>query len=68
MAKPNVNQSAVPAKVAPEAEENESRAGWILGWVVVPGVILGGIFVGGAYVGANMAESWMTRAVMWLFG
>ena len=27
-----------------------------------------GIFVGGAYVGANMAESWMTRAVMWLFG
>ncbi|MEZ4381150.1 MAG: hypothetical protein R3A79_07365 [Nannocystaceae bacterium] len=68
MAKPNAPQSAVPAKAAPEGEANESKVGWILGWVVVPGVILGGIFGGGVYVGANMGESWMTRAVMWLFG
>jgi len=58
-------------KANPEAEapdQSTSRVGWILGWVVAPGLILGAIFLGGVYVGANLEENWMTRAVMWLFG
>ena len=61
-----------PTKAAPAAAEQPkaptSRTAWILGWVVTPGVMLGGLFLGGVYVGANLEESWMTRAVTWLFG
>jgi hypothetical protein len=66
MAAKETAMKANPA--AEEADESSSRVGWLLGWVVAPGLILGVIFLGGVYVGANSEESWMTRAVMWLFG
>ncbi|HFE45612.1 MAG TPA: hypothetical protein ENJ18_08965 [Nannocystis exedens] len=51
-----------------DGSASTSRVGWILGWVATPGLILSSIFVGGLYVGANLETSWMTRAVIWLFG
>lgn len=52
----------------PEAEEPQSRISWILGWIVIPGLLFGGLFVGGVYVGANHHDGWIAGAVMWVLG
>lgn len=64
MAQPTKN---LPKK-APEPEAPQSKLSWILGWVVIPGLLFGGLFVGGVYVGANNHDGWIARAVMWLIG
>jgi hypothetical protein len=60
-------KAPVPAPGA-EAEPPQSRLSWILGWIVVPGLLFGGLFVGGVYVGANHHDGWIASAVMWLIG
>lgn len=43
-----------------------SRASWIAGWVIGPGLIVLGILTAGLYVGANHPDSWITRLVNWV--
>lgn len=55
------------------AREGETKRGggklrWILGWVVVPGLLLGSIFAAGLHVGAHYPEMWLSRFFVWLFG
>lgn len=60
-----------PAKQQPPAEEGERRPstlGWVIGWIMVPGLVLATIVGSGAYVGANHPESWVTRGVVWVAG
>ncbi len=57
-----------PVRSEQAEPERRSVAGWIFGWVVVPALVLGAIFGGGVYVGANLHESWVARAVMWVAG
>lgn len=52
---------AVPEGEAPK----ESRLGWILGWIVLPGTVVGGIFGGGVLLGAHNHDGWFASAVMW---
>ncbi|MBL9105506.1 MAG: hypothetical protein JNL82_31510 [Myxococcales bacterium] len=70
MAQPNRNAMVKkPPEKAPEPEEApQSRLGWALGWVVIPGLLFGGLFVGGVYVGANHHDGWIASAVMWVIG
>jgi hypothetical protein len=55
---------AVPEGEAPK----ESKLGWILGWIVLPGTVIGGIFGGGVLLGAHNHDGWFARAVMWVVG
>jgi hypothetical protein len=66
---------AAPAKPAPakadakapaEAEAPRSRVGWLIGWVLVPGLIIGVLFGGGMLVGAHFPESWLSRMIVWV--
>lgn len=63
-----MKQAPADAKAADGEEEDapESKLRWILGWIVVPGVVLGGIFGLGVHLGANYPESWFTRFVLWV--
>lgn len=62
----NTPQNAIsPQGDAPEQREDESRAAWMMGWVIGPGVVLGSIFGGGVLVGAHFHDSWISRLVMW---
>ena len=55
---------AVPEGEAPK----ESKLGWILGWIVLPGTVIGGIFGAGVLLGAHNHDGWFPRAVMWVVG
>lgn len=62
-----------PAKQPQPAAAEESQAktsplAWILGWIMVPGLVLASIVGSGAYVGANHPDAWVTRAVLWIAG
>lgn len=48
-----------------EQPRSGSRASWIAGWVIGPGLIVLGILTAGLHVGANHPESWITRLVNW---
>jgi hypothetical protein len=50
----------------PEPAASKSWKRWVIGWVVLPGIVIGGIFGAGVMLGAHMPESWFTRAVVWL--
>ena len=52
-------------KAGAQGEPKPSRAAWIAGWVIGPGLIVLGILTAGLYVGANHPESWVTRLVNW---
>jgi hypothetical protein len=49
-----------------EATAPPSRLSWLVGWVLVPGLIIGIIFGGGALVGAHWHDSWLARAIVWV--
>lgn len=51
-----------------EEKAPESRAAWLMGWVIGPGAVLGLIFGGGVLLGAHLHESWFARLVMWTVG
>ena len=61
---------ASPAKVDPkapaEAEAPRGRLAWLIGWVLMPGLIIGVLFGGGMLVGAHFSESWLSRAIVWV--
>jgi hypothetical protein len=66
---------AAPAKPAPakpdtkapaDAEAPRSRVGWLIGWVLVPGLIIGVLVGGGMLVGAHFSESWLARMIVWV--
>ncbi len=74
-AKPASKPAAAAAKASTavavpegEAPQKESRLGWILGWVVLPGLVVGGIFGGGVVLGAHDHDGWFAGAVMWVVG
>lgn len=69
------SKAAAPAKPAPakadpkapaEAQAPRGRLGWLVGWVLVPGLILGVLFGGGMLVGAHFPESWLSRLIVWV--
>jgi hypothetical protein len=67
---PEPQSKAVPTKPDPKApaepEAPRSRLSWLVGWVLVPGVIIGVLFGGGVLVGAHFHDSWFVRAIVWV--
>jgi hypothetical protein len=59
-------QSTAVAVPEGEAPAKESKLGWILGWIVLPGTVVGGIFGGGVLLGAHNHDGWFASAVMWV--
>lgn len=69
MAQPTRVPAGKPApKKEAEAEAPQSRLSWLLGWVIVPGLLFGLLMLAGVYVGANHPDSWVTRAILWIAG
>lgn len=64
-AKPGPAAKAETKPVA-EGEAPRSRLSWLVGWVMVPGVIIGVLFGGGALVGAHFHDVWLVRAIVWV--
>ena len=54
-----------PGKADDTASSSSWRS-WLVGWVLVPGVVIAAIVGAGVYVGANLPEFWFTRFVAWV--
>lgn len=65
--KPIKKSSEVVAKgETANANEKTSVLRWLMGWILGPGLVIALLVGAGVYVGANHANSWITRAVMWV--
>lgn len=68
--KEGMGKSAVKANGAIASAEGEAKprglVSWLLGWVLVPGLILGSIFGSGVLVGVHLHDSWLARLVVWI--
>lgn len=62
---PKLPVQAAAAGKEPAEEPKKGMLGWVLGWVVVPGLVLGSLVAFGAHLGANEPDAWYTRAVLW---
>ena len=59
-----IEKATKPAETEPGRKRWMS---WVLGWVVLPGMVIGGIVGGGVLVGANFHDTWFTHAFVWVF-
>ena len=64
--KPAKARADAAAADGEEEESGGSRLGWIMGWIVVPGVVFGAIFAAGTHLGASGPDAWYTRFVLWV--
>ncbi len=51
-----------------EGETKDGKLGWIVGWIVIPGLVIGGIFGSGVHLGASYPDRWYTEFVVWVAG
>jgi hypothetical protein len=73
-ARPSQAIEKAPAKAVDKpadknADTPEAPRGWLswlVGWVLVPGVVVGLIWFGGVMLGAHNHDGWFTRSVVWL--
>ena len=61
-----------PAAATKDLDTSEGKKpgkiAWIIGWILVPGLVIGGLFLAGVHVGARHPDMFLTRGVLWMTG
>ncbi|PRP96373.1 hypothetical protein [Enhygromyxa salina] len=69
MAKTTAKPSGAAGKSSDgAADKSSSKLGWLLGWVVIPGLLVAALFFAGVHVGARHPQMGLSRAVLWVLG
>jgi len=46
--------------------KSANKLRWIVGWLLIPGLVIAGLFSCGVHVGARHPDMFLTRAVLWM--